>query len=99
MKNKKTLTKKIFLYGYFAIILLGIVFLIFNENGVIKFVSLKYDIEKLDEEINNAEVSLHKLSSEIDSLKNSEIKIEQVAREKYLMKRESEKGFKVEEQN
>ncbi len=99
MKNPKPLIKKIFMYGYIAVLLAGITFLLFNENGILKFMELKYDIEKLDKEIRSAEISLNKLSSEIDSLKNSEVKIEQVAREKYLMKREDEKGFKVEEQN
>ncbi len=99
MKNQKPIVKKILVYGYFALIFFGVIFLLFNENGILKFIELKSDIEKLDGEISSAEVNLNKLSSEIDSLKNSEVKIEQVAREKYLMKREDEKGFKVEDQN
>ena len=99
MKTPKPILKKIFVYGYFVLIFVGIMFLIFNENGILKFIELKSDIKKLDDEINSTEISLNKLSSEIDSLRNSEVKIEQVAREKYLMKREDDKGFKVEDQN
>jgi len=60
-------------------------FLFFNDNGILKYLKLKKEIEKLDNEIQNTEVVLKKLQEEIDSLTTSIIMIEKVAREKYHM--------------
>ena len=91
--GKKSLTRIIIL----AVIVIVIGFLIFNENGVIKFVKLKNEIDRLDTQVNKAQASIDSLKAEIDSLKSSNAKIEKVAREQYRMLRKNEKGIKIEE--
>lgn len=75
----------------------ALVFLFFNENGIMKYMSMKNEIRKIDQDINKAEEKLRAIEAEIDSLKTSKVKMEQVAREKYHMMKKSEKVFKVEE--
>lgn len=72
-------------------------FLFFNDSGVIKYLSLKNKNESLEVEINQREQEIKNLEMEIDSLKNNAVKIEQVAREKYNMQRADEKAYKIEE--
>ena len=59
--------------------------------------SLKNKIKNLNTEIEKSENQINSLEMEIDSLKNSDSKIEQVAREKYNMQRADEKAYKIEE--
>ena len=73
------------------------VFLFFNDSGVLKYVSVKNKIDNIDSEIKKTETKINDLDMEIDSLQNSNVKIEQVAREKYNMQRADEKVFKIEE--
>jgi cell division protein FtsB len=75
----------------------ALAFLFLNENGILKYASMKKEIRKLDQDINNAEDRLKSIEAEIDSLKTSKVKMEQVAREKFHMMKKSEKVFKVEE--
>ena len=72
------------IYIIAALIIITLLFI--NDSGVIKYFSLKNDIIELDRSINNSELQIEKLSAEIDSLKNVDAKIEQVARDKYRMK-------------
>lgn len=72
-------------------------FLFFNDSGVMKYLELKNKNESLDVEIKQREHDIKNLEHEIDSLKNSAVKIEQVAREKYNMQRADEKAYKIEE--
>ncbi len=91
--KKNFIVKLIFLLAGTAIVL----FLLFNENGIIKYLKLRREVKKLNEEILNAEEKLRSLDSEIDSLKNSRAKIEKVAREKFDMMNKDERVFKIEE--
>ena len=92
------LTKPKILFAiYFLFIILLIVFLFFNDSGVIKYMSLKNKVEDLNTEIQETEKQIKDLEMEIDSLQNSDAKIEQVAREKYNMQRADEKAYKIEE--
>ena len=93
----KLTKRKILLVAYFLFIILLMVFLFFNDSGVLKYVSVKNKIDNIDSEIKKTETKINDLDMEIDSLQNSNVKIEQVAREKYNMQRADEKVFKIEE--
>lgn len=89
--------KKILSLFFFISLLLSAIYLFFNENGILKYIKMKNELRKLDEEINRAEEKLHTLEMEIDSLKNNKEKIEKVAREHYHMLKPSEKVLRVDE--
>jgi len=94
-KSKK---KKIFLFLFLAIFLFGIFYLIFNENGWIKYVKLEKEINSLNEQLKMLEEGNENLVNEIDSLKKEvPAKIEQIAREKYDMIKEGETTIEVNE--
>lgn len=80
-----------------SILLASITFLFFNENGVLKFLKMKSEMNQLNNEILKAEDRLRILNAEIDSLKTSRKKNEKVAREKFDMMNKNEKVFKIEE--
>lgn len=92
--NKEKSLKIVYLI--FALIL--IVFLFINDNGVFKYFSLKKEINELEEKIDTTKFQIEKLNSEIDSLQNSDVKIEQVARDKYRMKHDDEIPVKINKQ-
>ena len=93
-KNKR----KIVAYIFVAILVVGILYILFNERGVIKYVGLKSRVDSIQVELENVKLENERLKNEIDSLKRKiPAKMEQVAREKYNMKRESETLIEVEE--
>ncbi len=81
---------------YLAFLIIAILFLLFNDQGVIKYFKLKAEIKELDEEIEKSRNEIKRLTLEIDSLKHSNKKIEKIAREKYHMKRPNEEEFLIE---
>jgi cell division protein FtsL len=90
--------KKFFIRLLIAVIILSAVtFLFLNENGVLKFIKLKGEINRLDDEIKKAEMKLQSLQEEIDSLNTKKEKIEKVARERYNMMFPEENVLGVEE--
>jgi cell division protein FtsB len=90
------LFKKFNIYIIAVIFLLGILFLFFNNNGVIKYIKLQKQVDELGEQLEEAEAENKRLQNEIDSLKqNIPAKVEKVAREKYNMIREGEKAVKM----
>jgi len=92
--------KRFFVYGFLLIILVGIFYLLFNERGLLKYISLKNELDSLKEQITNLEKENTNLKNEIDSLKNKiPAKIEQTAREKYDMLKEGEIKIEVKEKN
>ena len=94
----KTINNKVLIRIFLAIILLATFsFLIFNENGFLKYLKMKNELRMLNEDIRNAESKIESLDAEIDSLKTSKAKIEKVAREKFDMMKKNEKVFKIEE--
>lgn len=94
-KSKK---KKIFLFLFLAIFLFGVIYFIFNENGLIKYVKLEKEINSLNEQLKMLEEENENLVNEIDSLKKEvPAKIEQIAREKYDMIKEGETTIEVNE--
>lgn len=93
-KNKR----KIIGYLFIAILVVGLIYILFNERGVIKYVGLKSRVDSIQVELENIKLENERLKNEIDSLKKKiPAKMEQVAREKYNMKREGETLIEVEE--
>lgn len=84
--------------AFAALFITGLIFLFFNESGVIKYLKLKQQVKSLDEQISDVDKDNQRLQAEIDSLKNRvPAKIEKIAREKYGMIRKGEKTIKVNE--
>jgi cell division protein FtsB len=78
--------------------LAGIIFLFFNEYGILKYIKLNNQVNELNEKINAVEKENKRLQAEIDSLENKvPAKIEKVAREKYNMIRPGESKIVVED--
>ncbi len=91
--NKKIL----FRFLWFFVIIGILAFLVFNQNGIIKFLSLRQELHNLNTQIKNTEDKINSLEMEIDSLNKSKEKIEKVAREKFHMMRQNERVLKIEE--
>jgi len=92
-KNKK----KLVLYSFIVIIVLGLLYILFNERGLIKYYGLKNQVDSMQVELDKIKLENEQLKNEIDSLqKKIPAKMEQVAREKYNMKREGETLIEVE---
>jgi cell division protein FtsL len=62
-KNKK---RKIFLYIFLTIFFLGVIYLIFNERGLIKYFKLENEINTLNDEITRLQIENDNLKNEID---------------------------------
>ena len=89
---------KFVLYLFLGIIIIGMIYIFFNDYGVIKYFGLKNRVDSMQVELDNLKIQNEQLKNEIDSLqKKIPAKMEQVAREKYNMKRESEIKIEVEE--
>ncbi len=89
---------KLLLRILFLVVVIGAVsFLVFNENGILKYLKLKGELSRMDDDIRKAEEKIKNLQTEIDSLQTSKAKIEQVAREKFSMMKKNEKVFKIQE--
>ena len=93
--NKKS---RFFLYLILTIFFVGLLYFIFNEHGLIKYLKLESEINSLNEEIIRLAEENENLQNEIDSLKKEiPAKIEKVAREKYDMIKEGEQTVEVTE--
>jgi cell division protein FtsB len=78
------------------IITAGAAFLIFNENGLIKYMKLKEDHKILNAKADSMDLENKRLEEEIDSLSRKvPAKIEQTAREQYDMMRRGETKVEV----
>lgn len=80
---------------YFIALSIIVAFLLFNNNGLVKYFLLNSDLDDLQMKIEQANAEIELLDLQIDSLKNSTVKIEKVAREKYRMKYDYEIPIKV----
>lgn len=80
---------------YLLVLTLVLAFMIFNSNGLLKFYQLNKDLKQLKNQIEQANATIEKLDLQIDSLKNSTVKLEKVAREKYRMKYDYEIPIRV----
>ncbi len=95
-KKKVTKERNFFKSIFLVLLVIAILFLLFNSQGIIKYFKLKSEINELDEKIEKTQSEIKRLTMEIDSLKTSDKKIEKIAREKYHMKRPNEEEFKIE---
>ena len=90
--------RKLVFYLFVFIIIVGLVYIVFNDHGVIKYLELKNRVDSIKVELEKVKLENERMRLEIDSLqKKIPAKIEQVAREKYNMKREGEIKIDVEE--
>ena len=93
------ISQRVRLYLYALVAFLIIAFIVFNSDGLLKYFSLKSQISEIEEQIEKVEAKLDSLNNEIELLKNSDKKIEQVAREKYNMHKPNETPIRVEKVN
>lgn len=92
------LSNKLIVQLVISLVVISVIaFLVLNENGILKYLSLKNELHELDLQINTAEEKIRALESEIDSLINSKVKMERVARERYHMMLPDERVLKIEE--
>ena len=92
-RKKKKEKNRILKLIYFAVLVLSVGYLLFNNNGAIKYFGLKSEVKTLDNNISKSTKQIKLLKGEIDSLKHSDKKVEEVAREKYNMKKKNEEEF------
>ena len=91
--------RRIIFYLFLLILVVGTLFIIFNEYGLIKYFKIRNELDSLNIQLEQLKTENNNLRNEIDSLKNKvPAKIEQVAREKYNMKREGELSIEVREE-
>jgi cell division protein FtsB len=91
--------RKYVLYIFIFIVVVGLIYIFFNERGVVKYMGLKSRVDSIQVELEKVKLENERLNNEIDSLqKKIPAKMEQVAREKYNMKLESETVIEVEEE-
>lgn len=82
---------------YFLIILIGLLYVLFNKYGIFKYWKLDKHVNELKNRISIIEKANKILETEIDSLKKKvPAKIEKIAREKYNMKRKNEQVIRIE---
>jgi len=81
--------------AYLIVFSIIVAFLLFSNNGLVKYFRLNNELDNLRLNIEKANLEIEKLDSQIDSLKNDTVKIERVAREKYRMKYDYEIPIKV----
>ncbi|MCX7832900.1 MAG: septum formation initiator family protein [Ignavibacteria bacterium] len=101
--QKESVIKKILRFikyhKLFVIVLISfslfILFIIFNEKGLLSRAKLEKENKELIEEIQKDSLEGLNLDKEINDLKTSDKKIEQVAREKYKMSKKGEKIFQI----
>ena len=90
------ISNKLAFFVLLFILLIGSIYIIFNNEGIIKFVKLKNEVNDLNAKISQVEQDNKNIKAEIDSLQNKvPAKIEKVAREKYNMIRKGEITIKV----
>lgn len=93
------LSRNIKLIFFFLFLLTAIGVILFNDYGLLKYLSLQRELKSLNEQIDSVEAANKMMKAEIDSLeKKIPAKIEKMAREKYHMGRPGEKVIEVKEE-
>jgi cell division protein FtsB len=78
------------------VILIGAVFITFNENGLLNYLKLKDELSTINEKAASMDQENKRLEEEIDSLaRKVPAKIEQTAREKHDMLRKGETKVEI----
>ncbi len=93
MKKKKPENNKILAWIYFIVLTIAILFLLFNNFGIVKYFFLNSEVHSIEKKIEQTDMEIKKYNKNINSLKNNDEKLEEVAREKFHMKKKNEKAF------
>lgn len=84
-------------FTFFGLIILAVlIYAVLAENGLITRLKFQREKAKLEKQLSDEKKKQDTLRKEIDSLINSDQKIERVAREKYGMTKEGELIYKIE---
>lgn len=86
MKKKANIFKII----VYTVVMIISAYLIFNSNGLIKYLSLRSEISELETHIKSTEEDLTKIEQKIEMIKSNRDSIEKIAREKFNMKSKNE---------
>lgn len=86
MKKKANIFKII----VYTVVMIISAYLIFNSNGLIKYLSLRSEISELETNIKSTEEDLTKIEQKIEMIKSNRDSIEKIAREKFNMKSKNE---------
>ena len=94
MKQKKSVFQnRIMIFP--LILILGGLFLISNDMGIVKWYQLRKERNRIQAEIDQFIQNEVILTDELDRLKNDEEYIKKIAREKFHMVKSGEKVFRV----
>ena len=94
MKQKKSVFQnRIMIFP--LILILGGLFLISNDMGIVKWYQLRKERNRIQAEIDQFIQNEAILTDELDRLKNDEEYIKKIAREKFHMVKPGEKVFRV----
>ena len=94
MKQKKSVFQnRIMIFP--LILILGGLFLISNDMGIVKWYQLRNERNRIQAEIDQFIQNEAILTDELDRLKNDEEYIKKIAREKFYMVKPGEKVFRV----
>ena len=94
MKQKKSVFQnRIMIFP--LILILGGLFLISNDMGIVKWYQLRKERNRIQAEIDQFIQNEAILTDELDRLKNDEEYIKKIAREKFYMVKPGEKVFRV----
>ena len=91
MKNLK-INKRLLLLTFLVLI---ISLFLFNDLGLIKLHSLRKERTKIQYQIDDLIIRKAHLDKEIQKIKNNDIYLEKIAREKFQMVKPGEKVFRV----
>ncbi len=91
MKNLK-INKRLLLLTFLVLI---ISLFLFNDLGLIKLHSLRKERTKIQHQIDDLIIRKAHLDKEIQKIKNNDIYLEKIAREKFQMVKPGEKVFRV----
>ena len=90
MKKKKSQYKPIIIT-----ILICLIWILFNESGLVKWVQLSYEHNQLTNELEKIQLEQKELTIHLDKLENDIDYIEFLAYSKYKMVKPGEKIFRV----
>ena len=74
---------------------MGVILLLFNDMGIIKWYELRQERKYLQMEIDQILLREQKLAEELKLLENNEEYIKKIARERFYMVKPGEKVFRV----
>lgn len=91
------LKTKLFINRYTISAILFVIFLMIGDHSIINSIKLKHKVAQLEKERNRYKTNISKTLIEIEELNTNKSNIEQLAREKYLMRKKNEDVFIIKE--